>query len=123
MNTVRMESHRLRKAVEANLTKHVEEFNEASEAYFKLRKEHIAKLHKTDVKDVEATGKILMDLNRMVRPVSHEKNYRRTLNMLDYHTESHSDLSEKSFSELVNDDWDWKQEFRHAYSSNTGKAY
>ena len=105
MNTVKVNVYNLLDKLESNLGKHKTEYDDMMIVY---KKQSIAALEtslinfKADVFDFAVNPR---------KPVEHIKDYQRAILMLQMSVEEIIELTEREFSELVMDEWQWKHEF------------
>lgn len=109
MRNVKVMKVDLLKVVLENKEKHIAAYNEAVEDY----KAIVIKLAKANLK-LANTG----DLNEIAKirnlpmaPVSYEKEYDRSLRMLELCCEIEINVEETEFNQLVLDEWNWKNSF------------
>ena len=109
MNSVKMDRKELLSIVKDNATKHLKEYNEATEDY----KVAVVKLAKANLKlansgDLEQIKKIK---SVPQHPSNYSDNYSRAIRMLELSVEDTIEVEEHIFSQLVLDEWGWKQNF------------
>jgi fibronectin type 3 domain-containing protein len=112
MNSVKMDRKELLSIVKDNATKHLKEYNEATEDY----KVAVVKLAKANLKlansgDLEQIKKIKSVPHH---PINYSDNYARATRMLELSVEDTIEVEEHIFSQLVLDEWSWKQSFAAA---------
>lgn len=100
--------------VEANRTKHVEEFRTAISSW-QLAAATEAELLLEKIRDLEpdeCTKEFpALFLSCSDRPVCHVRDYDRAIAMLRMHEAPLIEISAEEFDQLVNDEWDWKNVF------------
>jgi hypothetical protein len=105
MNTVKVNVYNLLEKLESNLGKHKMEYDDMMLNY---KLQSIAALQvslnnfTTDIFEFAVTPR---------KPVEHIKDYQRAILMLQMSVEEIIELTEREFSELVMDEWQWKHEF------------
>lgn len=106
MKDVRIKKTELQEIVRKNRNEHRDLFVLAQKAY---RKKVI------DVLDAELTearnGRVfnMVRITQLTAPEDHTADYDRVLRMLDMECERIVTLTQREFSQLVDDDWDWGQ--------------
>jgi len=108
MNKVKIEKLKLLEIVRYNLQKHLQEYKEAVENYkllvLKISKENL-KYSKTQ--DVLKYG----FKDYPVPPKSYEKEYNKSIRMLELSVDDIIEINEEIFNQLVLDEWNWKNQF------------
>ena len=105
MNTVKVNKFELLNKLNDNLAKHKEEYEEMMLNY---KLQSIAALQvslnnfTTDIFEFAVIPR---------KPTEHIKDYQRAIQMLQMSVEDIIELTEREFSELVMDEWQWKHEF------------
>lgn len=113
-----------------NSEKHVKEFREAEMVYRKAvakaaKRLAVAAENLDNVKDVpmeklwSTYQTTLKELNGIRLPVNHRSHYDRAYAMFELATDVEIELDQAVFSQLVLDEWDWKDDFSHSLSSNS----
>lgn len=115
--------------LEANRTKHVEQYKAATEGFHKKRAElydDLARLlstaiDPTDCKEIDArytaVYKLKQTIDCLPRPESHEDDYDRALDMLKCCSETDVEMDGDTFDKYMRDQWKWMQAFTAATKS------
>lgn len=107
MNTVKVSRVALKETLHKNREQHRDQFEKAWAAY---RTAMIATLEKNLDSVKNGNGKIEVNIN-LLRPQDHTEDYDRALQMLEWELEDSVELTITDFTQLVQDDWGWKQQF------------
>lgn len=97
-----------------NREKHVKAFEEAD----KLYKEALVKSAEEMLERVKDGDDSQTRLD-VVKPVNNAHHYDRAISMFELATEQDIELEQEVFSQLVLDQWDWKDQIAHAMVSNS----
>jgi hypothetical protein len=109
LESVTMERTKLIEIVKRNRDNHLAAFTEAMEEYrLRYRARLIALLGLTEGPD--KTGCKFEDVN-MRQPRSHCADYDRALSMLDHSVDGDIPVDERTFRQLVLDEWEWRHDF------------
>jgi len=120
MDEVKVEVGRLKGALEKNLETHEADFDIAWDAYAEALKENLDQILKA-AKTMRKGEKINVYVN-LTPPENHKEDYKRAIEMLDWHKEDEITITEQEFTCLVQDDWGWKGQFTTLNSFYTGSA-
>lgn len=112
---VRVTKKDLQKALQKNCDNHVKEFNEAMEGF---RAEWILKL-KAEMAQAASNQPIDGELH-LEKPVCHEKDYQRVLDMLEFSQDDEFIISMRDFNQYVRDEWDWTRGFKRMSETYSG---
>lgn len=96
--TMKISKASLIKKIQENKEAHLNEYNEAVEAY----KKEAAKQLKQAVKDLK-NGSLKIKLN-LVTPVNRVEEYDKVIEMFNWEVENEIELSQREFNEYVHDD-------------------
>lgn len=101
--------------IQTNRAKHNSEYEKALVQYKKELKEELEeKLVKlTENKDIHPHSNLVV-------PIRFSKDYDKAYDMLDMTSQNEIELDQRTFCQLVRDEWDWQQDFARsttAYSS------
>lgn len=107
MRDVRIKKTELREIVATNREKHIKEYAEGYTAFQQLFLQQLDTLRH----NAERGEFSLLDLQRLQRPVSHEKDYDRALRMLELEVNDTITLDEEGMRNLVMDEWSWSEHF------------
>lgn len=116
MNKVTVSKAELRAAVEGNLRRHLELFEEAIEGY---RRQQLDQLER-DIATLRA-GKALRGYYLPI-PEDHTRDYERILKMLTMHVPEAIEVSQDDFAKYVMDDWEWRRQFLGTSANYSAKA-
>ena len=123
MKTVNVRRDELLTAVKANLSKHLNEFEDARKEYKQLTLKEIEKglddlaQQYKDIVSGETCKPTAIKFEAEL-PTSHESDYKRAIEMLTMSVDETVELDEMEFSTLVMDQWEWKRRFELAMLSN-----
>lgn len=109
MKTVRINREKLIEAVESNLLKHQQEFDEALDGYHEQQQKALQQALRVFRKTQKMPQQVVLPV-----PVSYEAEYLRALDMLRYSVDSVIELDANEFEQLVRDNWSWKRAFTAA---------
>lgn len=136
MRTVNINRDKLLATVRENLTKHVNEYNEAVTQY----RSHLvtvlqenSKIHQKNIRTAKAglaDGQTInqYDLASMKTlppmPTSYEDAYNKAIKMLEFSADEVIELTSDVFNQLVLDEWSWKGQFEttNAFYKSVGAA-
>jgi hypothetical protein len=118
VKTVEVQKASLVETLEENKADHIEEFEEAWEAYSEKLVNNLETM--LEVAKSGRAAEVRLHIN-LVRPENHEVDYERAIQMLKWEVNDTVELREDEFANLVQDDWGWAQSFATSYTSNTGK--
>lgn len=115
MKTVIVKTDELINIVRENRDNHRSLFEEALEGYRKqaedILKDHIERIRRGKVSEVRVY---------MPAPQDHTKDYDRVIKMLEMTLQADQftvELDQSTFSQYVQDDWSWKDEFVSSYNA------
>lgn len=117
LDTIRVDIPKLIEVLKKNREKHVKEYNDAVEGW-KLEALKVLKKKSQAIKKGEEFSNLNFGLNK---PVSHEKEYDRVIEMMEFTKDTELELDSQAFNQYVRDEWAWTQEFKTMsanYSSN-----
>lgn len=118
MYDVKVNKAELLGILRTNKEKHIAEFKEAVEDF----KKAVTKIAEDNLKLVQ-TGdltEIAKVRSNPPKPTSYEDSYTRAIRMLELSVDEVIELDASTFSQLVLDEWQWKQAF--STSNSTYKA-
>jgi hypothetical protein len=98
-----------------NLAEHRAIFNRAIE---KFRVEAVRQLNKRI--DEIASGESTNTLVHLPVPEDHSADYERAIRMLEHHQRDEVQLTEATYRQFFDDDWDWKERWRGTTASYVG---
>lgn len=110
MNDVNVDKSKLLAALNANLSKHREDFQETIEDYnlaFSQELKKMAKRHNAG----EPSGLAEFNAKFTRKPVSHEKAYELAITALAWSVDTVVALNFHDFDKYINDNWEWKQQY------------
>lgn len=115
MKTVTVRKEDLLERVEANRARHRDIFEKALEGYrnraVELLEEHIERIRDGKVEKVHVI---------LPRPEDHTDDYDRVIEMINMSVDDELELDEREFSQYVQDNWMWKNEFLAMSATYTG---
>ncbi len=115
MNAIKMNREELLKIVQANMAKHITDFNESVVDYKNLVLQvSTANLKLAKTADLDSFARIKP---MPMTPVSYETSYKRAIRMLELSVDNVIEVEEDVFNQLVLDEWDWKRSFTAATMS------
>lgn len=123
MRTVNINRDKLLATVRENLTKHVNEYNEAVTQY----RSHLvtvlqenSKIHQKNIRTAKAGLADGQNINQYdlasmktlpPMPTSYEDAYTKAIKMLEFSADEVIELTSDVFNQLVLDEWSWKGQF------------
>jgi len=116
-STVTVKKDELLAEIRKNRAKHQEIYEDAKAGYFDAVIDMLE--DKVDLAREESSDLNLYEINTLVYPVNHTKDYDRVIRMLEMSTADDVTISETQFSNYVLDEWAWKQEFISTSSNYT----
>lgn len=116
MQKVTVKKAELLAKVSANLQTHLKDFSEACDGY---REKAMAELT-AKFESLKAGNVVELTFDDLDKPVSHERDYRRAIAMLEMSTSDEIELSSHEFSQYVLDDWQWKELFSASLTKYRG---
>lgn len=120
MNNIEVQKDRLLETLRANMETHRADFELAWEGYRTKAMVNLSELLDA-MKDPRKARSVNLSLN-LQRPVDHTADYKRAIEMCDWHEGDTIVVSESEFAEFVQDDWHWKGQFRSSNVMYTGMA-
>lgn len=118
MKTVTINKDELRKKLETNRFIHLNEYNEALEAYHQAV---IAALQLLmDDAQQANSGKGLKTNVDLQEPRKHIDEYDKAISMLDWEVSDNVELDQREFSKFVCDEWDWTDLFKTVNATYNG---
>lgn len=114
MERIRVNKQELLTIITENREKHKKEYLEAIRAY----RVKAADLLTQELQKI-VTGEKFQTHFDLVKPESHEKEYDLAIKMLNMSVDDVVEIEYDEFNELVNDEWNWKRQFRSSYMSNS----
>jgi hypothetical protein len=114
MENIKVNKQELLGIIKENREKHKKEFVEAIQAY----RVNAADTMKKELEKI-ISGEKFQTFFNLQKPESHEKEYDVAIKMLEMSVDDIVEISYNEFNELVNDEWDWKRNFRSSYMSNS----
>lgn len=129
MATIRIQREDLLKVLKENLANHEKEFAEilagykedmqkavesAKKSVIEALDKDLKKILAADGKDTVPTLCVPRELYEACRtaPVSRASDYKRAIRKIELSVDSVVSLDDESFRQFVEDEWDWKQQFR-----------
>lgn len=117
MQNIRLPKDEILNRIKENRTEHVEIVEEARQNY---KQQMVEKLQEK-INDVEA-GKDVSHHIDLPKVVDHTEDYDRAIEMIEMSVEDTLIMSTEDYARYVNDDWDWKHQFRMSNAGyTTGK--
>jgi len=114
---VQVDTKKLLETLKKNRETHIADYQKARIAF----KEAAIKKAKAALKDAEGINLDKKDLAtisfHITPPVEYTKEYDRAIGMLSLHTEPNITIDSGSYSKFVDDEWEWKNTFRHSNES------
>ena len=108
MNTVKVSKVKLLDTLKKNRETHKEQFEQAFKGY---RKKMVETLQK-NLDSFEKGGNVEVVVNvNLTRPQDHTEDYDRAIQMMTWEINDEIELTLQEFTQLVQDDWGWKQQF------------
>lgn len=120
MKQVKVRKDDLVAILEKNMVTHVADFELAWEGYRKAVISNAESLL-ARAKNVKKNEQVQLYI-RLEMPVNHEDDYVRAIEMCEWEVDDEVELSQEEFSQLVQDDWSWKQTFTASNMMYTGEA-
>lgn len=113
MKSVKVNKQELRSKLTDNLDKHVREYEEASKGYAEAVVEAARAVETIASKgaDHSRIKAKAMELWQLPEPESHEEDYLRAIEMLEWEVEEEIELTQQEFQQYVQDNWGWKRDF------------
>jgi hypothetical protein len=115
MKEVNVDVKKILEIVKDNKDKHNIIYQAALEGYWKKA----GKLLRQKLRDISKHKHIEVFLD-LPFPENHEKDYDRIIKMLELSTDSIVTLDQNSFSQIVLNDWSWKESFKFTNSGYIG---
>jgi len=115
MKEVNVDVKQVLEIVKENKDKHNVIYQAALEGYWKKAE----KLLRQKLREVSKHKKIEVFLE-LPFPENHEKDYDRVIRMLELSTDKVVTLDQLSFSQIVLNDWQWKESFKFVNSGYIG---
>lgn len=109
-----IEKAKLRETLRSNREKHLAEFKEARVNYKKKALEFL----RDQESEIEKGG--VLAYSHLPAPQNHVEHYDTALRMLDQTTENLIELDVNSFRKLVEDNWEWSNQFKTSNASLSG---
>lgn len=106
MKDVQMKATELKKVLEKNKKAHRAEFEAALNGWKVKVTEKLEKSYQDAL-----AGKIWIEAFHLPKPQDHTNDYTRALEMVKHEVRDVITLTEHEYSQLVMDDWGWKQQF------------
>jgi uncharacterized beta-barrel protein YwiB (DUF1934 family) len=109
MRTVKIDRSELLEIVQKNKQKHVTEYAEAVTDY----KKAVLKIAQDNLKLARSgdLDRIAQIRNNLAKPTSFEDSYTMAIRMLELSVDEVIELTQEEFSQLVLDEWHWKNLF------------
>lgn len=120
MQEVTVKKGELLAALKANRETHRADFELAWDG-FQEKAIHNFEQRLKQLKDLKRGQQIDLHVNLAV-PQDHTEDYDRAIEMLDWEVTDQVTLTEYEFQTLVQDDWQWKQQFTMHNAMYTGSA-
>ena len=115
LTIITVNKNELLSALVKNRDKHVQDYNDAMEGYKEESEKEVLKLL-----DRVRNGDFSEMHVKLTKPVSHEKDYTKVINMLTMSIDTEIKISDEQFMMYVEDDWRWREQFE-AVKNNYGK--
>ena len=124
--TVKVRRDELLKVLRENLTRHIDDFDEACKGYRAAAQIRIGEIHKVlhCHMDSLSSGKTICVTEigfTLDMPQSHAKAYDQIIRMMEMCVDNVVELTSSQFGCFVMDDWDWKQSWETSNKRYTGK--
>lgn len=117
MKTIKVPKEQLVRQIEENMLTHREEFEKAWDGY---RAKYVKNIENIlDAAKDSKRGAELVHFINLTAPQDHTEDYERALKMLEWDTEQMVELSQQEFTQYVQDNWGWKEQFRTTNSMYT----
>lgn len=110
MNSIRMNKNDLIKILESNRQSHIQEYNEAMDNWYQEYQRLLTEEMGKDKSDSD--GYV-----QLTKPESHEKDYDRTISMLNHSIDNEVEISQNEYKMYVLDEWSWMERFKHLNST------
>lgn len=109
MNSVKIDKLKLMEIIVANKEKHIREYEESIIDFIKavqiIIKKNLALAKAGTLEEIAKIKEIPS------APRSYETSYNKSISMLSLSVDVSVELDEREFSELVQDEWNWKNHF------------
>ncbi len=116
MENITVVKNELIAILDTNRIEHQEAYNEAITGW----KIKVGTALSNALHEVERDGEPdLSEITKLVKPVSHIREYDRAIDMLKLSVDSEVSLSEYDYRQLVNDEWEWSRNFAATNSAYT----
>jgi hypothetical protein len=106
MDTINVVKADLIETLRKNREEHQAIFEKAQEVY---RDQMIAELNRA-LNEAKTGGKIIRSF-RLPVPENHTEDFDTAIQMLEWHTETHVELTIREFTQYVENKWGWQQSF------------
>lgn len=110
MKTIKVPKEQLVGKIKENLENHRAEFEKAWDGYRAKYLKNIEAI--LDAAKDARRGTELVHFVNLTAPQDHTADYKRALEMLEWDTEQLVELTQQEFSQYVQDDWGWKEQFQ-----------
>jgi hypothetical protein len=125
VKTVVVDRSRLASTLANNLETHQREYLEARSGYESKRLELIRKLSDVSLaaykNNTEATRKAVHEayneFAQLEKPVDHSDEYKQAIRLMEWETRDKIELSINDFECYVEDNWQWKHQFKAAHAN------
>lgn len=108
MNSIKMNRTELLEIVQNNRIKHVKEYDEAVQDYL----EAVVVIAKNNLKKAKTGDRAKFKFESFpTAPKSYENDYDKAIRMIELSVDDVIEVEEHTFSQLVLDEWTWKQSF------------
>lgn len=127
VKTVNVEVRRLAKTLTENLETHQREYAEARRGFESTRTDLIRKIQVAASTaagaDTEPNRKALHEaynaFSHLEKPVDHSNEYKQAIRIMEWETREKIDLSINDFECYVEDNWNWKNQFKNSHTNYT----
>lgn len=114
MKTIKVDKTELLEIIKRNRSNHRAIYEEAFEGY---RKESI-RIHEENLKSLRSGKKVIVAFYEQA-PQDHTDDYNLIIRMLEMSIDPFVDLDQQQFSNYVDDNWSWKQQWSASNSKYT----
>jgi len=119
MKNITVDKAQLLAQVRENLDMHVREYSEAVVGWRQAVFDKLSEL--TQLHGAGESINLYLG-SEFSKPQSYAKSYMRAIEMLKWDTSSTVTLDEKTFQQLVQDDWEWSSQFKYSSSQYMSSA-
>ena len=117
MTNITVSKDRILKILKSNKEKHIKEYNEALTAFYtKAAMVFSSMMEKALNSDPSLT---INEVCELIKPISHQEEYELVIRMLQMDLNEVVDLSRQEYTQYIDDNWTWTQQFKSINSSYT----